>query len=60
MRTDGEAMVACPGCGGRGQFAWAKNEKVPRPWSPAAVCGMCAGRGQVPASWVKNKKTART
>jgi DnaJ-class molecular chaperone len=58
-RKPAEAMVPCPGCGGRGRFEWARNEKVPRQWSPNAACGMCGGKGQVPASWLKRTKVAR-
>ncbi len=52
------AVVACPGCGGRGRFEWGQNQKVPRQWAPNAACGMCGGTGQVPAQWVKVRKTA--
>lgn len=54
-RGEPRATVPCPGCGGRGRFEWGKNDKVPRRWSGEAVCGMCAGRGVVPASWGKKR-----
>ncbi|MFB3818551.1 MAG: primase-helicase zinc-binding domain-containing protein [Candidatus Methylomirabilales bacterium] len=54
-----EATVPCPGCGGRGRFEWPQSDKVPRQWSPDAACGMCGGKGQVPASWLKGKKAVR-
>ena len=51
-----DGKVPCPGCGGRGYFEWAPTPKVPKSWSPRAVCGMCRGSGKVPSAWVPSKK----
>ena len=52
-------MIPCPGCGGRGHFAWGANPKVPKRWTTSAPCGMCQGSGTIPTSWLHGKKSTR-
>ncbi len=54
-----EPMIPCPGCGGRGHFAWGANPKVPKRWTTSAPCGMCQGSGTIPTSWLHGKKSTR-
>jgi DnaJ-class molecular chaperone len=47
--------LTCSGCGGRGRFEWRRDDALPRQWSWDAPCGMCNGRGLIPASWLRDQ-----
>jgi len=55
----GPPTVPCPGCGGEGGSRGAKDDALPRQWSWDAPCGMCDGRGRIPATWLRDQPTPR-
>jgi DnaJ-class molecular chaperone len=56
-KEGGEPTLPCPGCGGRGRFEWCRDDELPRQWSWDAPCGMCDGRGRIPAAWLRDQST---